>query len=508
MATISFFDYIKYNLFNMRTPELVEKMRIKEYADRISKQKYHFVDFKTHGISSECAKFIFEMYKIIGPLINPIKEEFIAKDGKQFSYYLIESTFSDSQKTLFNTLNKEYITERIKITSNPNAVFNEVKNNFVKFKQSLSGEKAREINVMFNLLKDFSTLFNFDFFLFLKVFAPSLIDGVYNANPQFKSSKNISAVDDLIKLDYGVASIAIKKELLFAITKFQEYSAMTPISDKNIKAFFSRVKYLQTPELLHDVIVYLLKDFTYKCTVTTSNFNIFIGYISEVTQNLKKDMDSIISELKISKISILRKKMFTGTEIIKLANVNEERNEQLEKYGCPIFTCVEPIQYTKTFVMEIFDRLYKEPLNELFLAAEFVDKGRSSKGLDAFYIINDIIEDIQKFDMELTPESENSKRLKGWLTSQNKVNANRDLIEAMVKQIDENGKVIILDMYNAIIDLTTIVKNIIEDCKTGSKTEVLNTNKIQHLQNFNMSLAASMQKNFDNFISLMKNFIR
>ena len=74
---MNFFDYIKYNLFNIRTPELVEKMRMEEYSDRISKQKYNFVDLKTKALTPTCAKFVFEMYKVIGPLLAPLKEEFV-----------------------------------------------------------------------------------------------------------------------------------------------------------------------------------------------------------------------------------------------------------------------------------------------------------------------------------------------------------------------------------------------------------------------------------------------
>ena len=157
ILTVNFFDYIKYNLFNIRTPELVEKMRMEEYSDRISKQKYGFVDLKTKSLTAACAKFVFEIYKVIGPLVSPLKEEFIIKDGKQFSYYLIEVSFNNEIKELYATLNRDYMMSQIQSGKNPNTVFNEVKNNFVKFKKYISGESGKEINLTFNLLKDFQT---------------------------------------------------------------------------------------------------------------------------------------------------------------------------------------------------------------------------------------------------------------------------------------------------------------------------------------------------------------
>ena len=131
---MNLFDYIRYNLLNIRTPELVEKMRVQEYAKKVSAQKYRFVDIKNKAITANCAKFIFEMYKVVGPLLNSLRDEFIVKDGKQFSYYLIEVSFTKDIKEIYSTLNKEYMLERIKAGENPNNVFSKTKENFVKFK--------------------------------------------------------------------------------------------------------------------------------------------------------------------------------------------------------------------------------------------------------------------------------------------------------------------------------------------------------------------------------------
>ena len=56
-------------------------------------------------------------------------------------------------------------------------------------------------------------------------------------------------------------------------------------------------------------------------------------------------MESIVKDIKSSKIASIRNKTFSGIEILKLTNVNEDKNSQLEEYDCEIFTCVEPLQY-------------------------------------------------------------------------------------------------------------------------------------------------------------------
>ena len=501
-------DYIKYNFFNIRTPSLVEKVRLQEYANRISGSKYHFVDLKTGALTDTLAKFVFDMYKVIGPLLHSLKEEFIIKDGKQFSYYLIEVSFNEEMKNLYLTLNKEYMTEKLNSGEKINNVFNDVKNNFSKFKKFISSDNGREINLTFNLLKDFAAISNFDFFLFLRAFCPSFVDGAYNSNPTFKSTSNIQVVDDLIRLDEAVKSIVIRKELASALKIFQKYIGVPEIPENNIKTFLARVKYLQTPNLLSDIIIYLLKDFTYKSSGNSSNVNIFVNYITDCTNNLKKDMNEIVSEIKANKITTMREKTFSGIEIMKMSNINDDKNEVLEKYECTTFTCVEPLEYIKTFVVEIFDIKYKAPLNDMFLGVDFANKERNSMGLDAFYTLNDSNTEIVNFDAQLSPESENFKRFKSWTITKNKALTSRDLIEAMVKKLDDEGNKIIINAYNSVLDLTSIVKNIIEDYNNGTKNEILNANKIPALERFNLNIAKEMLDDFENFISLLKNFVR
>ena len=112
------------------------------------------------------------------------------------------------------------------------------------------------------------------------------------------------------------------------------------------------------------------------------------------------------------------------------------------------------------------------------------------------------------FDSTLSPESDNFKRLKTWLVSKNKASANRDLIENMVKKINGEGNKIVLNVYNSVLDLTTILKNIIEDCVNGTKKEISNSSKVSNLEKFNITVARAMLEDFENFISLIKNFVR
>lgn len=507
----SFLDYLKYNIFNIRTPELVEKARMKEYADKINRQKYVFLDLKNKTFTPELANYVFGIYKVIGPILQSMKEEFIIRDGKKFANYLIVSEFDDAQIELLNSFEEEYILDQIKKTNNINAVFNKVKNNLVELKNSIlesDSDKFKDLNTTFNLLKDFASLSSFDFYLFLKTFCPTLPENTYEVKPTFRAVANLQLVDDLIKLDEALQNIIIKKDFKMGINRFCEYCGKQEISDKNINILVNNIKYLKTPDLLSDIIIFLLKDFKYQCKVSVSNVNIVVAYVTDITNTLKNTFDSLVNSIKNSKISSLRNKVFQGREILRLVNISDDKNEALIKYDILAFDCIEPIQDIKTFAIEIFEREYREPLNELFLNAEFESKGRSSEALDAFYVLNDVREKIIKFDNKLGADTDTSRKFRLYMASKQKAAANRGILETIVKQINDEGKEIIIDAYNAVLDISTIVKNIVDDCRNNTKNEILNKGKIQSLMQFNLELGDKLQQDFESFIALIKYYIR
>ena len=72
----------------------------------------------------------------------------------------------------------------------------------------------------------------------------------------------------------------------------------------------------------------------------------------------------------------------------------------------------------------------------------------------------------------------------------------------------KQGNKIVLNVYNSVLDLTTILKNVIEDCANGTKIEISNGIKASNLEKFNVGIAREMLNDFENFIALMKNFVR
>ena len=510
MNSISFIDYIKYTFFNVRNPEIVEKVKLNALASSISKYKHNFIDFKTGQISSECAKFIYEMYKAIYPFLAPLKEDFSEKSSKRFSYYLIESEFSEEQKKLVKLYSSEYILDQLNKGNKANIVFTNAKNSFVKFRSSIDGNKSKktEINLQFSLLKDFSEILNFDFFMFLKLFNPNFVEGNTKLSNSFVNTYDINAIDDLTKLHSAIESITIRKELISVLNVYSEYRGMSGTPDKNIKVFLSAIKYLKTSNFLTDTITYLLKDFKYAAKAKFSNADIYTPYISNITKTFKSEIETIIRGIKRNEASSIRNNLFSGIEITKLININNELNTSLIVYELPYFEFIDCLEYIKTFTTEIYIKLYREPLNELFLALEFISKERSTSAFDAFYILEDAKKNIDDIDYEMTPQAENRKKLKVLLSSKNKAISNRDSIDSIITNINNKSNDVLVSVYNSLIDITTIIKNISEDYKNSTKIEVENASKINSLHDFNIEIANSILRDFDLFISLLKNFIR
>jgi len=509
MNSISFIDYIKYTFFNIREPEIVEKVKLKSIAKSLSKQRHNFIDFKTDHLNAQCAKFVYEMYKTIYPFLAPLREDFSEKASKRFSYYLIESKFSEEQKKLVTMFSSDYITDQINKTSKPKVVFDNAKNTFLKFRKSIdNANNKNEINMQFNLLKDFSDILNFNFYLFLKLFNPNFVEGSNTFSGSFIDVSDINAIDDLTKLHCAIEHITIRNELLSVLNTYKEYRGIKSISDKNIRVFLSSIKYLKTSDFLSNTIIYLLRDFKYKYKAKFSNTDIFILYESSITKMFKSDIEDIIKRMKKSESSSIINKLFSGIEVTKLAYISEDRNSHLKSYDLLYFDFIDYLEYIKTFITEIYDKLYKEGLNELFLAVEFIHKDKSTNAFDAFYIFDDAVNYIDNIDNEMTPQSENSKRLKVFLSSKNKVISNRDSIESIITKLNDKANIILVNIYNSAIDITTIIKNISEDYTNNTKLEVENATKMKFLRDFNLDTSNDLLRDFDLFISLLKNFIR
>lgn len=510
MNSIRFIDYIKYKFFNVRKPEIVEKMRLKELANSISKYKYNFIDFNTGKLNSRCAEFIYEMYKSIYPFLESLKKDFEKDSSKRFSYYFIESEFSKEEKQLFHKFSEEYITKQISKMIKPSLVFQDAKKCFLQFKHSISNKKIDKINLKYNLLKDFSEITNFEFVLFLKKFDYTFKGGYTSISPTFRSVFDSILIDDLIKLHSIITRITVKPELISILNVYKGYRQLKGVTDKSIKSFFYAINYLKSSSFLTDTIKYLLKDFKYKTEVKFSSSDIFIVYMSDITQLFKSEMDSINKTIRNQDISSIKNRLFPGIEIIRLDNINSpiggNINGYLKLYDMLCLDFLDYLEYIQTFSVEIYNKLYREALNELFLMSEFVTKGKSANAFDAFYTLDEIQNKIALINM--SSESENIKRLAGLLTSKTKAINNRESIESIVKYYNDNANEILIDVYRSIIDITTIIKNISEDYVSKTQVAIVNANKIKNLREFNLDIAQSIEKDFDLLIALLQNFVR
>ncbi len=508
MSNINVFDYIKFNVLQMRTPELIQKMKIKELFNKINSNRYKFVNQKTNALTPDCAQFIYEMYKTLYPILGFLKEEYNSKDQSGIIKYIAEYYFTEEQRYFLESLEKENIKNEISVNGNISRVFGEIKTNFKKLQKSITPEQIKLINSTYNSLKNFSELSAFDFYMFLKFFNASLPEGEFSKTVVFKSSTSIQAVDDLIKLDSSVASVMITTELVDAVRIFQEFRGIPPIPDKTIKALLVKIKNLHKTELLSDVIKYLLKDILYKTIATTVNINVYILYIANLTDNLKSNMESIVRNIKDDKISGARNKVFHGIPMVTFSGLNDEYNGSLEKYELPLIASIEPLQYLQTFIIEIYEKSLQKEINELCVTAEFVDKDKQKANMDAYYYFNVVREKILKLDEMYSSNASDGKRLKLLLSSKSKAMSNLAMIESSVNKINEQCNAIIIDAFSAIVDMSTVLKNTIDDVKNNSKKTIKNGAKLVHDDKINFDIIEQLLPSMDNFIMLMKYFIR
>lgn len=508
MSHVSLFDYIKFNLLQIKTPELMLKMQLKKLADKISQNKLKFINFKYSAISVDCANFICEIYKVVGPWAVFFKEDFSAKNTDLIVKYIIESNLTKEQKDICASFTKEEILKMVKDTNNPSETFNVVKENFRKFQKSVTTEQILQMNNTFNVLKNLSQIYTFDFYLFLKFFDPMMSEANFNAPHKFKQTTSLQAVDDLIKFDSAVFAITVKQDFISYINVYLEYHGIAPASEKKIKAFLAKIKYLQTTEIISDVIKYMLRDFNYRTISTIANDNIYTNYLSDMANSLKNNIENVISDIKSERIVKFKNKIFMGVEMVKLPNLNNDYNTNLQDFGCKTFEYLEPLQYTETFVQKIYSQNVRNILNDLCVIADFSDKNHQKQYFDAFYNIKSIHERIMELDENFSNIASDGKRFRSWIMSKQRAQQNKTLIETMINKNDSAAKAIIIDAFNSFLDMSTIAKGILDDCRNATKKEITNGVKIARDGAVDLRSIESIIPQIESFLALLKNFIR
>ncbi len=502
------FDYIKFNILNMRTPELVQKMKLKDLYDKINSNKYKFINIKLNALSVDCASFIYDLYKSFYNILIRLKDDLGAKDQSALIKFITESTFSPEQKELVSAFEKEAISARIKGGEQITNVFADLKNRFKKLQKSVSQEQVKTVNNIYNALNSLSDLSDFDFYMFLKFFAPTLAEGNFSKQPNFRAATSIQAVDDLIKLDSGINSVIVTENLVKAIKIYQEFKEIPVLQDKVLKNVLLKIKHLQKTELLSDVVKYMLKDFLYKTIISATNTNVYLLYIASITESLKSNMEGTVKDIKNDKITEVKNKMFQGMSIIPLENLSDEFNSSLEKFELPLIDAIEPLEYLQTFIVEVYDKKIKKDENEICVSAEFINKGKQKSNMDAYYYLNSILDKIHKLDAVYSPSTAEGKKLRLWLASKSKAMTNIAQIETSIKSINDEASDIIVGSFNATVDMSTVLKNILDDLKSGSAKTVSNGSTLTQMGTINFDIIEETLPKFDDFINLMKYFIR
>ncbi len=77
-----------------------------------------------------------------------------------------------------------------------------------------------------------------------------------------------------------------------------------------------------------------------------------------------------------------------------------------------------------------------------------------------------------------------------------------------VKKINEECNEIIIATFNSIVDLATILKNIVDDVNNHTKKMINNGKKLVHDNEINFEIIEAKLPIIDNFIMLLKYFVR
>ncbi len=223
-----FFSSLFSGLFKSTNPEAEKRRKLKAVLKSFSKTKYRsFYKPSTYEVQPTFAKLFYDIYKIVYPAQNALKS---TTNAGLIKHQIISFCLSEKQVNLLESFSEEGITALTK-QMDLDSVVGKVEANLTIFQDEFTSERITRIENLYksyNLLKDFCT---YDYYMLLKRFTSALVEGNFDAVPEFRKTNAEYVVDDMkdfITVSYAITDESIVWSDLFEFLKQTRGNELIP----------------------------------------------------------------------------------------------------------------------------------------------------------------------------------------------------------------------------------------------------------------------------------------
>jgi len=491
-------------LFTSSDPEKEKRRELKAIARDLRKINNKLYNPKSEQALPGLGKLFFEFYRTLGPAQTLLAH---AKSSKVLKSILIESGLNKDQTALKERLSEQAIRERLTNAPDP-STSDEIKNDLKAFAAIFDPARSRQINEQYKSLSVLLQLVHFDYYMLLRKFDPQLREGDYSASPRFEPI-NAQYIEDELKdfLEILPAMNPLEDwNSLWGILK--AYRGVEPVAPEAWRRLLALIRRLsKTGELF--MVAQLITGNPYlKPAARTYRGDIVEEYLTAMRADTETILQKVTREKRAQNIETLVKQVFGEIVPSRLAHYTEEANQELAKtlFGGYSFTAA--LNYLHAFLNDCLKKEMAQALETILIRGKWSDPGLSQTLSESYHQLQAIREELERFDRELAPDSEQGRRLASLASRVGKDRQVAYLARRLMSKVNETARSLILRAGQHCVSVGKMLKQVVDDVSRGKPQIILNWTEItarsqRHLKE---QLAGHYKKLYY-FVQLMKLFV-
>lgn len=465
----SFIDKI-LSLFGGGDPEADKKKLLKNIAKNLAHSKYKFYKANGDQILPLFGKFIWDIYKTIGPCQMMFHNQ---ENPNYFKHIIINYSLSDEQKALEETLNEESIRNLATKLKFPE-LKKKIKEDLDTFSSGFTDEKVIKTDNMYSLLMAFRSFCTFDFFFMLKKFDATLREGDFNRTPKFDSIDASYLIDDIKDFASIIAVLPYEGDWNSMFAMFKAVRGSEPVKPAQWAKILQRLQGIQRGRILDMMIQLISKNPGYQTMGEMKSEQIVDPYLDKIKNESTNTINRLESEQKNSKVDGILMQIFNTTNITVLKNYTDGGSAPFAKKELGEFEHARALNYLKAFLVEYVKRDVREYADLVLVRGQWATTPLSQQMSDAYNAILQVSDKITDFDDKMAADGEVGIKLKTHLPSTERSKDAANIVRTLIGDANDEAKGYIVACTKNIIVFARNVKALIDDYAKKNPEMIVN----------------------------------
>lgn len=503
----SFFERLFAMLFRGDDPEREKRKQLKQIATDLSHQKFKFYKPRSGEALGGFAKFLFEVYRVVGPAQVLLQG---GEDSNALKVILIESHHTEEQAAARERLTGEAIRAAAE-TMSPKELVAEVKESIGSYISGFDTATVKQIDDTYTLIRQLIDFVRYDFFFTLRKFDSSILEGAYSQAPRLDPINAEYISDDIKDFLEVLLSLDLEADWEKALDVLQHHRNVEVISREPWKKLLSSLASVARSGILVQMVQHIDQDPQFKPMVQAERFRIVESHLNLLKTEVEGLMQKAGKELRGRKVQQAAMAVFGPEPVQRTKNYTGKANAAFSKRMITGFTHIEAINYLAAFLLDHFSVDIRQFVSDIFIVrAKWTDNTISAQLSEAFYATLSLAEEVNQFDESIGDDGELGVKLRKASAplKENDAKSSR-ILRQVIHDIDERALSLIKESATNLIIVGRSLKTLIEDHERKSPEILTNWRELESQAAVELKTKmVAVYKQIYYFIQLMQMFVK